>query len=1112
MAHNTEITVGPSSDPAPLNLRAKMTFIHPESAANLSAWCETPLPIVGSTTVGLKGYSAGMDRGATAGTKTQSYTSFASQASSYVVGFSAVYGPIRTPNSHVEPDVPEEVPLQKVAPTREQLAALTPKEQTALLSGRRVYVNLGYTMTQTQYQNFVDKGMTTAQIHSTMRRTPSKAKTSNPTQQDKQPSSKPATRSTAKAPQKAAPHHPQPDGPSTSQQAKAAAQKSTGAIPKTTTADQASIIDESFSSTTSEAGHNDEANTSTATIQEDECGAGYQDASIRDDNTVCLPRSTFLTVGFVPGQRAQIATTGSIDTATKTPFTPVYNAIATNLASDVDTAIRSTVKNPAVRESTTWPQLVTALQHDTGNLFDEAPLVRLGLLATSLCRETHELDITPRTLFRNVRIKYSDCAINADREKMPTGKIIAMPVDAFLVFCADQMLAHNSPPAAFDALLIDVDWCAIPVTSQVLNNTFLVEYIMAHLTSSYTYGTINVAYYYEVIAPEPMEGYLTTMPSANLSHVPGAASAILVLMDVTSISCTQSITVGGVVVPVYNGSNNRPANPVYIRDIWERRYTSANIHSIRSSCFLAWNYIVEKHCALNAAGRAASFVAELAKITRPGLAVEPRQDRLAYDTDIPLAGGWYLAPRAEPNPQPLCRGSKYLISPISLPPRADDLLREAIQELMEGFNLASYSPLHLPPSSINETVALHDGPMAVALAYNSPQSHTSTVQYNINQASSIKRLSFAAHLIERGEPNYIMGTASGFTGWLYMLSAAQAANTAAFLLLNDIPVRDWAGYVNQWDTFSRTHELVTFKKEVFGHKVIHMDVGLQHELWQIPLNLISDYYGSIDPYNNRNWGSHSPVPSQMTFQWISKLKLAPTVPTKPDTKVVNHEATTTLMMKVGIKIQMFLAAISFNTEQKHPIIFDYTYSRTPRPACTSWVEQTSYLTMSASGSDRYMDPCALTVSTPTEAVTVLFEYDVEPRKLYVANSEILSSDYAITGPRMQPITYPDPPEFMDIVSAAKNYVVLPAMAALTGFAAGGPVGAVASGLGTLAGQAISDVMANRDQRNMERAVSNNVMAQLSRPVTPAAPIEPPRPPTPTEQPADVPDDSAPDHQ
>ncbi|CAG4957148.1 unnamed protein product [Parnassius apollo] len=96
--------------------------------------------------------------------------------------------------------------------------------------------------------------------------------------------------------------------------------------------------------------------------------------------------------------------------------------------------------------------------------------------------------------------------------------------------------------------------------------------------------------------------------------------------------------------------------------------------------------------------------------------------------------------------------------------------------------------------------------------------------------------------------------------------------------------------------------------------------------------------------------------------------------------------------------------------------------------------------------------------TPAIKTQSLFTEIIEPRRLYILFSRMDSSNSDMTAIKVTDIQYPDPISLDSIISAAKNYLVYPALSAMLGFITGGPTGAVVAGASHVISKDVKDLV------------------------------------------------------
>lgn len=1096
MAEQVPPSAAPLSlDTCPAQIR-NSTFVDPLSSANVAAWSLSPLTVVASSVGGVNAYPCGADIASQSGVKTQRFTSFSSSSSSYLCALSVRYTVEENEDGPVVAAQPQSM-VTVVIPTQAQLASLTKKQRQYIQQGRLVFTSLGKAMTPSALEQ------ENAPTHRTKARTSLNQTTAG------------MNRSlTFKSITAEELLYTKPESVSDCvlmEQAKKAEvernQKLNDGVPSTSQAAQAA---QTKNKQEESAGKGEERSaslspkTETGSSPPHSCSKRFEVDLGDGDAHDCVDIRQIGSVSHIPSQVVSVSHISDPTLVASTPYTQLYSTFAQSLSSDSETAIRATVKNPAIRDTTTWMLAVRSLMHETGSYLDVAPMLRVALLATAVSQDYLHADATTLTFVRNITTRPKRISVVTPPDRSPDGSIIAMPIDIFLLYMADGSVTDMTTPPDFQPNGCDSTWTAVPVTNALLSTTYLSTYVLSFLTSEYTYGTVNHSHSYRTVGSTKIKGSFTTIPASNLVHVPGAASAIIVLTDVSAETAPTSIHLAGLSVPVYSPrrTNRRiiMVDPLPVQMALQQIYSNDLLHQLSQDLVLCWNYMTSNLAVGNTAGMALSLAAELSMIRRPGMAVAPDQENLRYNTSISLAGGWYLTNLRESDPIPIdiTGSSPYKLEPLYAfnAPGTDDDDADELLALAEGFNLASYSPHHLAPSGVVQVGVVGAHTPHYITTDSEPNPLTSTPQYRITTASSLKRVAISIGLISLGLREYIFATAAGFATWIHTLAHAQYGNVAAFLLLNDIPLRDWAGYNNTWDDYSRLSELQAIKTELTAFGLIHLNTVELHRAWGLPNDLIADFFGGIDPYNNREWGGQSPVAFHFLQQWMEKLKIAQVPTAFPQNTLVSvgRIRKYALPLRVDDRVGAFYASGSYEISAEHPILLDLTFqSVRPRPMCISWVEQESFISLMLPDRANEVAPrAALETLALTEAHHLTFTQPSNLRSLALINTPALTSSWSFRTPKVTPLSWPDPPSALDIINAAKNYVLIPALAALTGFAAGGPVGAAISAGGTIVGQVLSDSLESREKERLKKEVTADLarMHLAERAQTPNAPSVP----------------------
>nr|UHK03293.1 MAG: hypothetical protein FNCTV2_gp1 [Hangzhou totivirus 11] len=232
---------------------------------------------------------------------------------------------------------------------------------------------------------------------------------------------------------------------------------------------------------------------------------------------------------------------------------------------------------------------------------------------------------------------------------------------------------------------------------------------------------------------------------------------------------------------------------------------------------------------------------------------------------------------------------------------------------------------------------------------------------------------------------------------------------------------------------------------------------------------IVEYYG-LDPFDNDNWLSYSPVPYHLFTQWVDKMKhnygTAPTTLSTFRHHRVNHQG-----LRLDSRSGEFRAHVVGTTDAER--YFPTVVFRQVDENMThmyAWVDNWSYVSVESSGSrtltnKSYLESQTFVLSTVCNGIS--FTGDVE---MFVINSSFSRITTEYQGVRVSPILYPDPPTMQSIINGAKNYLLYPALSALAGYATGGPVGAVVAGGSTLAKNLAENLLAPDTAKSVTRVV------------------------------------------
>lgn len=787
-------------------------------------------------------------------------------------------------------------------------------------------------------------------------------------------------------------------------------------------------------------------------------------------------------VGALPIKVAAVSTIpGHYEMAQTVPYSVIYRSFEARLSDPTNVGtLGAVVRSAMVRDSPAMLALTKSIRLNPGSIMDVAPIVRLLSMMIPLDVYLADRDPTPSEYLINVSATQTVVQITPKpRAQFPLGQMTIMPLDIFTAFMSNVLYDPAFINAEFHPNRCDIIWTAIPITTRILNSDCMLPYIMSFLDSDYYHGTVN--WYRRLVATQigahdmtmnPLNTMIT-MPSLNTLWVPGCRSAILVVVDDSSLqSNAQGIQIGNANVPIWRAT--AAMQPVDLTNIWMDYWQTANIQRIRKEATNAYREIATKLATLNTCSLALSIVADAHLCMRPGYMVQTNPaPAINYNLwGIQMAGAWVYMQERPQNIERLpiddsCALQAQVVDQPSLAFTGAN--EEQYEDATDGFNEAGLTAHHMTASGY--------GPIIPTYAQNQRDAqhlqnvYLDNVQrnyinlYNLPTSSSLMRVSIRAGLIDTYTDSILFQTPCAVSQWIHMLSVAQAANTSSFLCSNNITTANWAGFHTYFDDMFLTQLMKDAKDSLFNGFINHIQIyekaqlsGWQQHYWN-PEDVIQRY--GIDLRTSIDWMSSSPVPVHLTMQWLAKLKMDmyPSIP-EPMFERINPVNVSLLPIHrdTGITKLVLYSTIDFMRYQ--PIMI---YMSENTVVMGMWVSNFNATSNRYAGAQTITSMSYLESTTTTMTPARIDLPYVKEDKLYVYNSSAMHKDSNYTNIRVSDIILPDPPSFESILTAAKNYVLGPATAGLMGMLAAGPPGAVIGAGSDLARQAITDVLKHRKQ-------------------------------------------------
>lgn len=558
-------------------------------------------------------------------------------------------------------------------------------------------------------------------------------------------------------------------------------------------------------------------------------------------------------------------------------------------------------------------------------------------------------------------------------------------------------------PSQFPYDQADITWTAVPIRDQFAPNQGVIPYIFSFLTSEWWGGTVNhmVQNTHDwVESRDSSKINYTLMPSTNSVFIPGPKSCILVLLDQVQVSQGQTIRIGNFDVPIFSGTQTAPIDINQIWSSWWYTENRENISQNIASVIMEHQKLLSVDDSFNIA---CSLTSDLYGVLHPGMS--PKCDLEGnYDFKEPVDGAWLFNTGIAEHPSDLLdQKSQIKCSFIELNSKTD-----ADRKALCGYNFGTLSSLHNPQPG---TMKINNQNGTVSFTDTKPTEYISI--WHASSANSSMRVAIAIGLLQTNSDYIPFPNCNGLTGWIHMLASAHSANTALFLTTNNISASDWSGFSQTFDNVARTLHIQETKNKIFSGIITHAPLHDAVQTWgNWSQEQIIDYYG-IDPWEDINWLSYSPVPAHFTIQWMRKV--SPELDLQgnihPDRYYrINHKNTKHLPLTKDMCYKKLLSSATIPFEEYRPAVVNVSGPRGQFPYQT-WVEQNAYISNNAVNSYNtivnqwYLESSTITITPQNTA-----QFYVEEDSICIINSHSITRNNQIARFSTSNIDMPDPPE------------------------------------------------------------------------------------------------------
>lgn len=733
------------------------------------------------------------------------------------------------------------------------------------------------------------------------------------------------------------------------------------------------------------------------------------------------------------------------------PYSPQYQILSGRLNDPAQTGVLSSVvRGPNVRDATTMSSLVKAMSLRPSTRYEIAPMLRCGAMALSVATESYTRDpIFYRFLRKPSEIVDLGLSIMQKPGTDANGwRAVAMPLDTFVALANNSY--YPSTVNGFEYSGLDVTWTAVPVPSRLLGQSHLLAYLFSFLSSDAWSGTVfqsttttrsGVDHNYR--------SNETYIPVINSIDIPGVRNVALVLVDETSQNSPNSfrISVGPIAanVSVWKGPN--VVNSVPLWPLWDAFWDDRNINAIRRDTVLAFSEICTRLGVSDSCGTALSLLSELYGQWYQGIAVQNRDDTPAPDYGKPAHGCWTL----DGSPLDKTGLVKSHVFDVDQPDKVSARRR------CVAYNFSGISPLHLSPTGLVRIRYIVEN-QSLRIGWSTQRPEIAVPSYNVQTMTSIMRVGTAMGLVLTHTSSYRFASPTGFVHWIHMLAGANSFSTSAFLSINDITPKDWAGFYDKYDVAHRDMVLNELKSVMYADIVVHHNIqNLFTGVAEWDTDIIFEYW-LVSPYDDPDWMTFSPVPFHCTQQWIDKLGLeGGTVPKGVTTFRYRNLPYMAMKLSRDHNEHKLNAVATIDMYRRFPQVLFREPGDNYRPLL-HWIDNVAGYSNVACSQTNVLAPSdmyeSMTFCASINNIGIPYS---DPTEWYVIGSNYEYGDPSLSKINVTPIQWPDPPLLDTLWEGAKNYILKPAASALAGFLTGGPTGAAIAGASHIAQQLVTDL-------------------------------------------------------
>lgn len=724
----------------------------------------------------------------------------------------------------------------------------------------------------------------------------------------------------------------------------------------------------------------------------------------------------------------------------KVPYSPVFMQFKAKLDDqDSSTALRSMLSQPLFNNVSALLYLVDKMTKYEGNFKDVHPFVVCMLINYSLCTDIYTAKRLSPCIDSVVEKVLPPIIVDVD-DSWYTKKmnICIMSMTNAMTWMEGLIDVPND--SRFKPNLLDETWCMVPFDSRHEQLNILLSLVFSHSGSHWWNGRINIITH-ELVnititdaagKQEEVRRMInnTFIPASNSVQFDGYDNIMLVYVAGDGREMNKSFKVGDMTIPI-TAPNVAPVS-FDITSEWKKFFSKGNEPTVIQKFFHVYESLVITSNTGDTLGRSLSIAAELSCSTAPGFLIRHNKDGKLNET---IDACWSYKPSGSTAFKNKFKVNSFFedVTPTNTRP---------ISKRLIGYNFGHQSPMLQAPIGVTKTkissqvveTTNHSGTKLsyynanqVIWATDSPRKAYD--MYSMHMSTSYYRVAtFCKLLILNKTQTYIFQTPGGMCCFIKVLAAALYDCFSSFLLLNDISLRAWGGWDDNFDASFRN--LATSTSRIITMDIlIHCSpVSFDEKEDEWAFDLIDDWYG-ID-YSDRNgWAANSCVPICNTRQWLAKNGVF-NEPDKKELTLNSFYLDGRRFFGINIlssfkEFKAYLVSIISDQEGKFPLLY-ISDAFTNAPYYQDiWVNTYSF--NSASHNQLNVD-LSLTSSTFLKSVSLKVYFDQTTTRMYLVDGDWYANK-SVKNLLVQTsdLQFPDPPWYSNFLSWARDYLIRPAM-------------------------------------------------------------------------------------